>query len=203
MVEEININNGIALFEELAGQITNMMTGSLPHCRDSNTMAFVVKQPYGVQLGIAPWNASLFLALRSVITPIACGNTAILKASELSPGVHHFLGRLLKKAGFPPGVLNIIQHRREDAAQIFETLISHPAVRKVNFTGSTAVGKVIAAKAAQYAKPCILELGGKAPLIVFEDADLEEAAKAAVMGAFVHVSRHSLLVLPTAEGHMN
>ncbi|KAJ5811772.1 hypothetical protein N7474_008073 [Penicillium riverlandense] len=163
MVEEININNGIALFEELAAQITNMTNGMLPHCRESNRMAFVVKQPYGVQLGIAPWNASLFLALRSVITPISCGNTAILKASELSPG-----------------------HRKEDAAQIVETLISHPAVRKVNFTGSTAVGKIIAAKAADYAKPCILELGGKAPLIVFEDADLTEAAKAAVMGAFGH-----------------
>ncbi|KAJ5626401.1 hypothetical protein N7510_002710 [Penicillium lagena] len=174
MVEEININNGIALFEELAAQVTNMTNGMLPHCCESSRMAFVVKQPYGVQLGIAPWNASLFLALRSVITPISCGNTAILKASELSPGVHHFIGRLLKEAGFPRG------------SQIAEALISHPAVRKVNFTGSTAVGKIIAAKAAEYAKPCILELGGKAPLIVFDDADLTQAAKAAVMGAFVH-----------------
>jgi acyl-CoA reductase-like NAD-dependent aldehyde dehydrogenase len=187
-VEEININNGIALLEELAAQITHMTIGSLPHTRDGNTLALVMKEPYGVQLGIAPWNASLFLALRSVITPIACGNTAVLKASEFSPGVHHFIGQLLKEAGFPPGVLNIVQHKREDAPQVLEVLISHPAVRKVNFTGSTAVGKIIAAKAATYAKPCILELGGKAPLIVFDDADLSAAAQAAVLGAFSHVS---------------
>lgn len=192
-MDEININNGIALFEELAAQITHATNGILPHTRDGSMMAMVIKEPYGVQLGVAPWNASLFLALRSVITPIACGNTAVLKASELSPGVHHFIGQLLKEAGFPPGVLNIVQHRREDAPQILEALISHPAVRKVNFTGSTAVGKLIAAKAAQYAKPCMLELGGKAPMVVFEDADVEKAAQAAIAGAFSHVSNHSFL----------
>jgi acyl-CoA reductase-like NAD-dependent aldehyde dehydrogenase len=188
MLEVINIGNTVDLLEELAAQITYATNGMLPHTRDENTIALVVKEPYGVQLGIAPWNASLFLAARSILTPIACGNTAILKASELSPRVHHFFGKLLKDAGFPPGVLNVVQHRREDAPAVLEALISHPAVRKVNFTGSTAVGKIIGAMAASYCKPTLMELGGKAPQIVCEDADLDKAAEAAVIGAYSHVS---------------
>lgn len=151
-------------------------------------MALVIKEPFGVQLGIAPWNASLFLAARSVFTPIACGNTAVLKASEITPRVHNFLGKLLRDAGFPPGVLNIVQHRREDAPKVLEALISHPAVRKVNFTGSTAVGKIIGALAASHCKPTLMELGGKAPVVVFEDADLDKTAQAAIVGAYAHVS---------------
>lgn len=113
-----------------------------------NTLVMVLKEPLGVQVGIAPWNASLLLGMRAVAIPIACGNTAILKASELSPSVHHFIGALFHDAGFPPGVLNVIQHRREDAEGVIDVLIRDERVRKVNFTGSTAVGKIIAAKAA-------------------------------------------------------
>lgn len=148
----------------------------------------VVKEPIGVQLAIAPWNASLFLAMRSVATPIACGNPAVLKASEISPAVHNFIGTLFAEAGFPPGVLNVIQHRREDAAAILDVLISDDRIRKVNFTGSTTVGKIVAAKAAQNCKPVLLELGGKSPQIVLKDADLDKAAQAAALGAFSHVS---------------
>lgn len=163
-------------------------------------MALVLKEPYGVVVGMAPWNAALFLGLRAVCAPIACGNTAVyhpsttlisltssLKASELSPATHHFIGKLFKDAGFPPGVLNVIQHRREDAPAVVEQLISHPATRKINFTGSTPVGSIVAKLAGQYLKPVLLELGGKTPLIVLEDADLEKAAQAAVAGAWAHV----------------
>ena len=182
------VSHSIELLNELAGAISLVTTGIVPHTRDSKTFAMVLKEPYGVHLGIAPWNSSLFLAMRAVLTPIACGNTAILKASELSPGTHHFIAQMLANVGFPPGVLNVIQHRREDAPKVLEALISHPSVKKVNFTGSSAVGKVIAGMAAQYHKPTLMELGGKAPQIVFEDADLDEAAKSAVTGAFFHVS---------------
>jgi acyl-CoA reductase-like NAD-dependent aldehyde dehydrogenase len=144
----------------------------------------IVKEPLGVQVGIAPWNVSLLLGMRAVATPIACGNTAILKASEVSPLVHSFIGVLFRDAGFPPGVLNIVQHRREDAPLIIDALISDDRVRKVNFTGSTAVGKI----AANHCKPVLMELGGKAPLIVLEDADLDKAAQAAAIGSFAHVS---------------
>lgn len=157
----------------------------------------VVKEPLGVQLGIAPWNAPLLLGLRAVATPIACGNTAILKASELTPLVHHFIGVLFRDAGFPAGVLNVVQHRREDAAVVLNTLISDNRVRKINFTGSTVVGKIIAAKAAEYCKPVLLELGGKSPQIVLADADLDKAAHAAAIGAFTHVSSKSPFLDPS------
>jgi acyl-CoA reductase-like NAD-dependent aldehyde dehydrogenase len=188
MVEWANIDSSIDLLEELAGAISLATNGVVPHTRDDNTFALVVKEPYGVHLGIAPWNASLFLAMRAVLTPIACGNTAILKASEFSPAGQNFIARMLADVGFPPGVLNVIQHRREDAPQVIEAMIAHPAVKKVNFTGSTSVGKTIAGMAAKYCKPTLMELGGKAPQIVLEDADLDEAAKAAITGAYLHVS---------------
>jgi Aldehyde dehydrogenase family len=113
--------------------------------------------------------------------------TSRLKASELSPATHHFIGKLFKDAGFPPGVLNVIQHRREDAPAVVEQLIAHPATRKINFTGSTPVGSIVAKLAGQHLKPVLLELGGKAPQIVLEDADLDKAAQAAVAGAWAHV----------------
>lgn len=189
MVEPINIDDSIGMLQELASAVPLLTNGILPHTRHSNTLAMVVKEPYGVQLGIAPWNASLLLAIRAVLTPIACGNTAVLKASELSPGIHQFIGRMLADVGFPPGVLNIIQHRREDAVSVVEALVAHPAVKKVNFTGSTSVGKAVASLAARYCKPTLMELGGKAPQIVFADADLDKAANAAINGAYFHVSR--------------
>lgn len=140
-------------------------------------------------LGIAPWNALFVLAIRAVAAPLICGNTVVLKASELSPKTHHLLGQLFRDAGLPPGVLNIVQHSRQDAAAVVDTLIAHPEVRKINFTGSTAVGRIIAEKAGKHLKPLLLELGGKASCIVLEDADLVKAARAAVIGGFLNVSQ--------------
>lgn len=95
--------------------------------------------------------------------------------------------KAVQEAGFPPGVVNVVQHRPEDAQEINSTMIAHRAIRKVTFTGSTRVGSIIAATAAKHLKPSLMELGGKCPFIVLEDADLEAAAKAAVLGAFMHV----------------
>ena len=97
--------------------------------------------------------------------------------------------KAIQEAGFPPGVVNLIQHRPEDAQEINTTMIAHRAVRKLTFTGSTRVGSIIAACAAQHLKPALMELGGKCPLIILEDADLEAAALAAVIGAFDNVRR--------------
>ena len=121
--------------------------------------------------------------------------TCRLKASELSPGTHHFVGKIFRDAGFPPGVLNVIQHRREDAPAVVEALIAHPATRKINFTGSTLVGSIVAKLAGQYLKPVLLELGGKAPQIVLDDADLQKAAQAAVTGAWAHVFFYNCILL--------
>ncbi|KAF2650033.1 aldehyde dehydrogenase [Lophiostoma macrostomum CBS 122681] len=186
-IQQINIQSSIDLLQELACHVLESEKGTLlPSRHGSHTLALVLNQPVGVQLGIAPWNVSLYLGLRAVATPIACGNTAILKASETTPLVHNFIGLLFRDAGFPPGVLNIVQHRKEDASEVIDALLRDVRVRKVNFTGSTAVGRIIAAKAAGYGKPALLELGGKAPQIVLEDADLDEAVGAAALGAFLH-----------------
>lgn len=151
-------------------------------------LALVFKEPYGVVLGIAPWNAPFVLAIRAVAAPLISGNTVVLKASELSPKTHNILGQVFRDAGLPPGALNIIQHSREDAAEVVNTLIAHPEVRKINFTGSTAVGRIIAQQAGKYLKPLLLELDGKASCIVLGDANLVEAARAAVVGGFLNAS---------------
>lgn len=195
MIQQINIQTSIDLLEELAGQIMHTTGGVVQPSKQSDDMlAMVFREPLGVQVGIAPWNASLLLGMRAVATPIACGNTAILKASEKTPMAHHFIGRLFHDAGFPPGVLNVIQHSQEDAVSIVNALISDDRVRKINFTGSTAVGKIIAANAAKHCKPVLLELGGKAAQLVLADADLDKAARAAAIGAFTHVRRFILLL---------
>ncbi|KAI8680417.1 Aldedh domain-containing protein [Fusarium keratoplasticum] len=186
VIQQINIQSSIDLLQELAFHVQDSETGTLLPSKQPNSYAMVIKEPLGVQLGIAPWNASLYLGIRAVATPIACGNTAILKASEVTPLVHNYIGVLFRDAGFPPGVLNIVQHRREDAPGVLDALISDKRVRKINFTGSAAVGKIIAAKAAESCKPVLLELGGKSPQIVLEDADLTKAAEAAATGAFAH-----------------
>jgi benzaldehyde dehydrogenase (NAD) len=121
-----------------------------------------------------------------VATPLAYGNTVVLKASDVSPRTHGEIARALDDAGLPPGVINLITHEADDAPGIVDELISHPAVRRINFTGSTRVGRLVAENAARHLKRVLLELGGKAPMVVLADADLDEAVAAAKFGAFMH-----------------
>ena len=167
-----------------AASLTTQINGEIIPSDKPGCMALAVRQPLGVILGMAPWNAPVILGVRAIATALACGNTAILKASELCPLTHSLIGQAFADAGLPPGVLNILSNAPEDAAEVVGALIDHPAVRRINFTGSTRVGKVIAARAAVHLKPVLLELGGKAPLLVLDDADLDEAVKAAAFGAF-------------------
>jgi benzaldehyde dehydrogenase (NAD) len=118
--------------------------------------------------------------------PLAYGNTVVLKASELCPRAHGEIARALDDAGMPPGVINFLTHRPDDAADVADELIAHPAVRRINFTGSTRVGRLVAENAARHLKRILLELGGKAPMLVLADADLDEAVAAAKFGAFMH-----------------
>ena len=150
------------------------------------SLAMGVRQPAGVVVGMAPWNAPVILATRAVATPLAYGNTVVLKASEQCPRTHAAVARALVDAGLPAGTVNLIIHAPDDAPGVVEELIAHPAVRRVNFTGSTRVGKLIARKCAEHLKRCLLELGGKAPQVVLPDADLEAAADAASFGAFMN-----------------
>lgn len=132
-------------------------------------------------------NAPYVLGARSVAFALATGNTTVLKGSELSPRVFWAIGDIFRQAGLPDGCLNVIYHRPTDAGAITETLIAHPAIKKINFTGSTLVGSIIASLAGKHVKPLLLELGGKASAIVLKDADLNKAAAGCVMGAFIHV----------------
>lgn len=113
----------------------------------------------------------------------------------MSPQTHYLLASLFRKAGFPPGVLNFLLHRPEDASEIFNTLINHSAVKKCNFTGSTHSGRIIASQAALALKPVLLELGGKNFTVVLDDADLDLAAEEITRGAFLNV-RHSTKIDP-------
>lgn len=142
------------------------------------------RRPAGVVLGIAPWNAAVTLATRAVAAPLACGNTVVLKGSELCPKTHEWVAGIVNSAGLPKGVLNYITNAPDHAEEVVEALIGHPAIRRVNFTGSTRVGREIAVTAARHLKPCLLELSGKGTLIVLADADLDAAAKAAAHGSF-------------------
>jgi len=148
--------------------------------------AMAIRQPAGVCVGMAPWNAPVILGVRAVAMPLACGNTVVMKASETCPGTHALIGKVLQEAGLPKGVINVVTHAREDAPKVVEALIAHPAVRRVNFTGSSHVGRIIAQTAAKYLKPVLLELGGKAPLLVLDDANLDDAVNGAAFGAFMH-----------------
>ena len=169
-----------------AASMTTQITGEVIPSDKPGTLAMGVRQAAGVCLAIAPWNAPVILGTRAVAMALACGNTVVLKASEQCPGTHRLIGQVLVEAGIPNGVINVITNAPENAAAIVEALIAHPAVKRVNFTGSTKVGKIIAALAGKHLKPALLELGGKAPLVVLDDADVDAAVNAAVFGAFMH-----------------
>jgi acyl-CoA reductase-like NAD-dependent aldehyde dehydrogenase len=124
-----------------------------------------------------------------VLFPLAAGNTCVLKGSELSPRCFHNIGRVFTDAGLPPGALNIIYSARADSPALTTQLINAPPIKKINFTGSTAIGSVIASLAGKALKPCLMELGGKAAAIVLDDADLEHAAMQCTLGAFVHAGQ--------------
>jgi acyl-CoA reductase-like NAD-dependent aldehyde dehydrogenase len=169
-----------------AASLTTQIKGEVIPSNRPGTMAMALRQPAGVVLSMAPWNAPVILGVRSIATPLACGNTVVMKTSELCPRTHALIIEAVASAGLPKGVLNAISNAPEDAAKIVETLIAHPAVRRVNFTGSTRVGRVIAETAGRHLKPALLELGGKAPLIVLDDADIDAAVAAAAFGAYMN-----------------
>ncbi|MBY4598176.1 aldehyde dehydrogenase [Ottowia caeni] len=169
-----------------AAALTTQVAGEVIPSDVPGSLAMGVRQPAGVVLGIAPWNAPIILATRAIATPLACGNTVILKGSELCPRTHQLIIESLQAAGFPAGVVNYITNAPADAGAVVEAVIAHPAVRRVNFTGSTHVGRIIAQTAAKYLKPTVLELGGKAPFVVLDDADLDAAVNGAIFGSFAN-----------------
>jgi acyl-CoA reductase-like NAD-dependent aldehyde dehydrogenase len=154
---------------------------------DTGAFAMGVRSPVGVVGAIAPWNAALILSARSIAAPLALGNTVVLKPSEWSPWVGGLLwGEVFAEAGLPDGALNIVTHAPGGAGPIGDAFVTHPAVRRINFTGSTETGRRLAEAAGRNLKRIVLELGGYNPLIVLADADLEYAVDASAFGAFLH-----------------
>jgi benzaldehyde dehydrogenase (NAD) len=169
-----------------AASLTTQVAGEVIPSDVPGSLAMGVRQPAGVVLGIAPWNAPVILGVRAIATPLACGNTVVLKGSENCPRTHQLIVEAFQEAGLPAGVLNYVTNAPQDAAAIVEAMVAEPAVRRVNFTGSTKVGRLVAQTCAKYLKPVVLELGGKAPLVVLDDADLDEAVNGAAFGCFAN-----------------
>ncbi|GFM30610.1 aldehyde dehydrogenase [Novosphingobium sp. PY1] len=194
MMGEIGATEGWARFNVMlaagmvreAAALTTQISGEIIPSDKPGCLAMAVKEPVGVILGIAPWNAPVILGVRAIAVPLACGNAVILKASEVCPETHRLIVEAFAEAGFPEGLVQCVTNAPADAGDVVGALIDAPEVRRINFTGSTAVGRIIARRAADHLKPCLLELGGKAPFIVLEDADLDEAVKAAAFGAFMN-----------------
>jgi len=178
-----NVTLGANMLRE-AASMTTQIAGEVIPSDVPGSLAMGVRQPCGVVAGIAPWNAPVILGTRAVAMPLACGNTVVLKASELCPALHRLIAQAFVDAGFPPGVVNFISNAPDDAPQVVERLVAHRAVRRINFTGSTRVGRIIARLAAEHLKPVLLELGGKNPVVVLDDADLDAAVEAAAFSAF-------------------
>lgn len=193
MMGEIGATEGWARFNlglaagmvREAAALTTQIGGEVIPSDKPGCIAMALREPVGVMLGIAPWNAPIILGVRAVAVPLACGNTVVLKASEQCPRTHSLIAEAFDEA-LPKGAVTIVTNAPADAAEIVGALIDNPHVRRINFTGSTGVGRIIAKRAAEHLKPVLLELGGKAPLIVLDDADLDEAVKAAAFGAFMN-----------------
>ncbi|WP_418119380.1 aldehyde dehydrogenase [Variovorax sp. 350MFTsu5.1] len=169
-----------------AASLTTQIAGEVIPSDVPGSLAMGVRQAAGVVVGIAPWNAPVILATRAIATPLACGNTVVLKGSELCPQTHALIIEALDEGGLPRGVVNFVTNAPADAGAVVEAMVAHPAVRRVNFTGSTRVGRLIAQTCAKYLKPAVLELGGKAPFVVLDDADLDAAVNAAIFGSFAN-----------------
>ncbi|ADZ71544.1 aldehyde dehydrogenase [Polymorphum gilvum] len=194
MAEEVGATAGWARFNvglaadmlREAAALTTQVGGEVIPSNRHGSLAMAVRQPAGVVLSIAPWNAPVILGVRALATPLACGNTVVMKTSEICPRTHRLIVDALQQGGVPRGVLNAISNAPDDAPQIVEAMIAHPAVRRVNFTGSTRVGRIIAEMCGRHLKPALLELGGKAPFVVLDDADLDAAVDAAAFGAYMN-----------------
>ena len=195
LAEETGCTFGFAMFQagftpsllrEAAGQV-NQPCGEIIPANLPGAFYMAVRQPVGVVAGIAPWNAPLILSLRSVCMPIAYGNTAVLKPStESAAAGGAALAEVFHEAGFPKGVLNLVTNGPGKSGEIGDEFVENPKVRRINLTGSSAVGRQLAEKAGRYLKRVALELGGQNPMIILRDADIENAVNAAAFGSFLH-----------------
>ena len=203
LARQLIVGLAISMMRDIACRICEIF-GTVPKLGIDGQSAMVWKEPYGVMLGITPWqvlrtdamtrrlmaenrNAPYVFGVRAAATAIATGNTIILKGSEMSPRCYWALGKVFHDAGVPAGVVNVISCRRTDARAIVNALVEHPAIKKINFTGSDSVGRKLAQNCGLHLKPTLLELGGKNSAIILPDADLQKAAQDCLIAAFANV----------------
>ncbi|EED85322.1 predicted protein [Postia placenta Mad-698-R] len=182
---DLNLHITDSMLRWTASLVTELKGETFPSVIPGGQVV-IHRRAQGVILGIAPWNSPLILTLRAMAIPMICGNTVVLKSSEVSPRTQYVIAELFHEAGLPAGVLNFVHASKDDVAARTFQLIAHPAVKKINFTGSDRVGRILAQEAAKYLKPCVFELGGKSPAVVLEDADIERAARAITSSTLVH-----------------
>ena len=191
LIEESGSTFGKSMFEVMycidllrsaAGDARHIFGETLPHSA-SGQIGMTVRQPLGVIAGIAPFNAPFLLAMKKVVLALAAGNCFVLKPSEETPVTGIKIAEIFHEAKLPPGVLNVVPGPAKD---IGDVLLTDPRVRMITFTGSTKVGKLIAVEAAKNLKKFTLEMGGKNPLIVLQDADVDYAVKAGCFGIYFH-----------------
>jgi aldehyde dehydrogenase (NAD+) len=195
LAEETGCTFGFAMFQtmftpgllrEAAAQV-HQASGELIPADLPGALYMAIRQPVGVVAGIAPWNAPLILSLRSICLPIAYGNTAVLKPSmESAAAGGVVIAEIFHEAGFPKGVLNLVTNGPGKSSEIGDEFVENPKVRRINLTGSSAVGRELAEKAGRHLKRVALELGGQNPLIILRDADIDDAVNAAAFGGFLH-----------------
>jgi acyl-CoA reductase-like NAD-dependent aldehyde dehydrogenase len=162
------------------GGLADKIEGTVIPLDRQSIFNYTLREPLGVVAVITPWNSPTFIAVMSLAPALAAGNTIVLKPSEITSASSIELARLAEEAGIPPGVVNVVTGFRETG----EALVDHPQVAKVSFTGSVGAGRAIAARAGQRLVSCMLELGGKSPNLVFEDANLDQAEAGVLAGIF-------------------
>ncbi|MFF5553914.1 aldehyde dehydrogenase family protein [Streptomyces olivaceoviridis] len=189
-----NIRMSVDLIRQAATMATRP-TGSLLASDVAGEWSVAVREPAGVAAAFVPWNGPLILCTRAIAVALATGNPVVIRPSEDAPVTSgYFLADILAEAGVPDGVVNVVTNDRADAPAVVEALIADDRVRRVNFTGSTPVGRIVGRLAGEHLKPVILELGGKNPIVVLDDADPAYAASGVTVAKFMNAGQICLSV---------
>jgi len=181
----LNFFGGVSVLKSIATLVNELKGETFPSTNPGGHV-FVQRRALGVVYSVVPWNAPVVLMLSTVAIPVICGNTVVVRPSEYCPYTSYLVVDALHDAGLPPGVVNFVPMSAENTPKLTTEIIAHPAIKKIAFTGSDRVGKLLAGEAAKYLKPCVLELGSKSPSVVLEDADIDQAARSIVFGGFFY-----------------
>lgn len=182
----IDVATSLEILKYSAGYADKLTGCQLPFNDKRVSLAYTLKQPIGVCGQIVPWNFPLLMAIFKIAPVLTTGCTTVLKPAENTPLSALKLAELFMNAGGPPGVVNVLPGFGGEAGS---AIVNHPDIKKIAFTGSTAVGKIIMSQASETLKPVGLELGGKAPMIICEDADLDKAINTAAFGSFLNTGQ--------------